>query len=451
MNLFPMDALSEADISDIVAKAGGLRAHPDADRRNLPGADFLVDRTLIELKLLDDEGFSKPARQAKLAKLFLAIDPGRPVVVLDPQNLSEADQRKYRSIVEGPLKNAVGKARDQLVQSRSELTDSDGSVLWIVNTGYMALDHDTLQEVVANRVRQDTSKIDGVIVSGCYFHSDGFDGVVLWTMTYVPINIGYNFTAFEKLQDSWNAFAERFMTDVVQGKQEAGKKLAVTDISFDVDGVRFVRPAPPLGQPSDFYVNGRPRANSSGIDDCPPVALIVPQLSITEHATVLAAIGATYGPLSSHERWCNHVKNAGKASQPTKPLVTVPVSAEAWLAWCCETGEHPSVDALRRYAHHRFTEQMTALLENARERKNGSVVLSSYMLAVTEEIGQDRANDVSHIAAVREHPDGDASIQPIVENLRIFHEHAVALAAAYALVEGKPAVLWQKKRKYLWA
>lgn len=450
MNLFPMFALSEADIAGIVAQAGGFRAHPDADRRELPGADFLVDRTLIELKLLDDEGFSKPARQSKLAKLFLALDPDRPVVVLDPQNLSETDQRKYRSIIEGPLKNAIGKARDQLVQSRSELTDSDGSVLWIVNTGYMALDHDTLQEVVANRVRQDTSKIDGVIVSGCYFHSDGFDGVVLWTMTYVPINIAYNFTAFERLQDSWNAFAERFMTEVVLGKQEAGKKLAVIDISFDVDGVRFVRPAPSLGQPSDFFVNGRPRANSSGIEECPPVALIVPKLSMTEHAMVLAAVGETDGPLSSYDRWCDHVTSASKAAKPTKPLVAIPVAAEGWLRWCQDTDEKPSLMALRSYAHHGFTEQMTALLSNSRERKKERVVLSSYILAVTEEIGQDRANDVSHIAAVREHPDGETSIRPIVENLRIFHEHAVALAAAYALVEGNQAVLWQKTRKYSW-
>lgn len=450
MNLFPMYALSEADIDGVVVGAGGSRAHPDADQRDLKSADFLIDDALIELKLLDDEGFSKPARQAKLAKLFLAVDPDRPVVVLDPRNLTTADQRKYRGIIEGPLKNAVSKARDQLVQSRSELLDSKGSVLWVVNNGYMALDHDTLQEVVANRVRQDTSNIDGVIVSGCYFHSDGFEGVVLWPITYVPINAGYNFTAFEELQDSWNAFAERFMTDVVLGKQAAGRKLAVSDVAFDIDGVRFVRPAPSFGQPSDFFINGRPHANSSGIEKCPPVALIVPGLTMADHAIVLAAVGATNGPLASYARWRDHVNEAGQAAEPTKPLVTIPVDAEAWLAWCRDTSETPSLTALRSFAHDGFTEQMTELLSSARERKEGGVVLSSYMLAVTEEIGQDRGNDVSHIAAVRERPNGEPFIRPLVENLRIFHEHAVALAAAYSFSEGKCAILWQKDRKYSW-
>lgn len=445
-----MYTLSEADIDGIVIEAGGSRAHPDADQRQLKSADFLIDNALIELKLLDDEGFSKPERQSKLAKLFLALNPERPVVALDSRNLTEADQRKYRGIVEGPLKSAVRKARNQLVQSRSEFLDTKGSVLWIVNNGYMSLDHDALQQVVANRVRQDTRNIDGVIVSGCYFHSDGFEGVVLWPITYVPINAGYNFAAFEKLQNSWNTFAERFMTDVVRGRQAAGRKLAVSDVAFDIDGVRFIRPAPSLGQLSDFFVNGRPRANSSGIEKCPPVALIVPGLTRADHAVVLAAVGATDGPLLSYERWLDHVKDAVQASKPTKPLVSIPVSAEAWLIWCRDTGEPPSLTALSNFAHDDFTRQMTALLSNAHERKEGSVVLSSYMLAVTEEIGQDRGNDVSHIAAVRERPDGEQFIKPVVENLRMFHEHAVALAAAYCFSEGKGAVLWQKDRKYSW-
>jgi hypothetical protein len=54
---------------------------------------------------------------------------------------------------------------------------------------------------------------------------------------------------------------------------------------------------------------------------------------------------------------------------------------------------------------------------------------------VTDEIGQDKANDLSHIAKVRRRIDGKPDIKPIVENLRIFHEHAVALASAYAVAE----------------
>jgi hypothetical protein len=58
------------------------------------------------------------------------------------------------------------------------------------------------------------------------------------------------------------------------------------------------------------------------------------------------------------------------------------------------------------------------------------------VLAVTEESGQDRANDVSEIAAVGERATEDPMIRPLAEKLRIFHEHAIALAAAYACVRG---------------
>lgn len=75
---------------------------------------------------------------------------------------------------------------------------------------------------------------------------------------------------------------------------------------------------------------------------------------------------------------------------------------------------------------------------------------SAYVLAVTQEIGQDQANDVSDIAFVREHSNGEPSIRPLAENLRIFHEHAVALAAAYAVREGVDVVQWNRNRRHGW-
>lgn len=451
MDPFPIRALTELDLDRIVEAAGGAKAHPDADRRDREGADYLVGTTLIELKMLDDEGFAKPERQARLAELFSAQEPDRPVVILDPDRLPEPERLKYRRIIEGPVKRAVAKARAQLIQSRAEIPDATGSVLWIVNNGYTALDHDTLEEIVANRVRQDTSHIDGVIVSGCYYHSDGFDSVFLWPCTYVPINAAYAFPEFDALQDAFQDFADEYMTALVQQEVPAGARLPVSDVTFDIDGVRYVRVAPPMGRPSDFYVHGRPRANSTGFEECPPVALIVPDLARAEHDLVRAAVGQVDGPLSSYEAWLEHVAEAAGAATPLKPLVAMPVRAVEWLEWCRAAGMAPSHAALRAYAHDQFTKPMFDLLSRARERKRDGLVLSSYVLVVTEEIGQDCANDVSHIALVRERPSGDPVIRPLVENLRIFHEHALALAAAYALSSGVGAVQWQKNRQYSWA
>jgi hypothetical protein len=117
-NLFPMQAICEADVETMVRDAGGARAHPDADSRDVVGADFLIRDAVIELKLLADQGFDKPERQAKLAKLFRAADPKRPVIVLDPHNLDQAGQRTYRGIVEGPIKWSSRAASSPILRGR---------------------------------------------------------------------------------------------------------------------------------------------------------------------------------------------------------------------------------------------------------------------------------------------------------------------------------------------
>lgn len=453
MNLFPMYSLTEAAIEKIINSTGGRRAHLDPKNHSLESlksADFILDDALIELKMLEDEGFSKPERQRKLAYLFRRSDRDRPVVVLDPTRLGDNEQTNYRNIVEGPIKSDIAKARKQLNQSRTEFPNVQGSILWILNNGYMALDHESLKGVVANRVRQDTSSIDGIIVSGCYFHSDGFEGPVLWPIDYIPINVGYNFGVFNSLLAKWNSFATSFMTDVIRGNQKDGHKLSVTDIVFDVDGITYVRPAPPLGEPSDFYINGRPRKNSSGIKECPPVAIVMPNLSRADHAVVFNVLSEPYGPLATYEKWQYHLAAAKQASNLKKPLVTIPILSEEWLKWCKETDQTPSMFTLQNYALDLFHDRIGNLIGEASERKADAVLLSSYMLAVTEEIGQDRANDVSHIFAVREFSNGETAVLPVAENLRIFQEHAIALAAAYCFLHGKDAVLWQKDTRYAW-
>jgi hypothetical protein len=93
---------------------------------------------------------------------------------------------------------------------------------------------------------------------------------------------------------------------------------------------------------------------------------------------------------------------------------------------------------------------MLAILDTARELKPGSIIPSIYVLAVTQEIGQDQANDVSDIAVVRERLTGDPIVRLIVENLRVYHEHAATLAAACALSESIDAILWSKNRRHGW-
>lgn len=96
--------LSEGeDIDFVIAEAGGRRAHPDSDRRALRNSDYVLGRSIIELKVLEEEErLDKPEAQAKIAELFGSLDPDKPVVVIDPARLTEQGERDYRSIMRGP-------------------------------------------------------------------------------------------------------------------------------------------------------------------------------------------------------------------------------------------------------------------------------------------------------------------------------------------------------------
>ena len=218
MNTFHIRPLTEQDLASMVAAAGGTVAHPDATRRQRKGADFVLQNAVIELKFLSEDGFLKTNRQHRLASLFREEGFEAPVVVLDRENLSVTGQRKYDRIIEGPIKTEVASARKQLKETRRERPDATLSVLWVVNNGYTQLNHEELLRLVVHRVKNDTRSIDGVIVGGCYFHSDGFDNIFLWPLAYVPIRL-VGFPGYDLLHGEWNRFAERFMTSPTSATQ----------------------------------------------------------------------------------------------------------------------------------------------------------------------------------------------------------------------------------------
>ncbi|MEN5231096.1 hypothetical protein [Brevundimonas naejangsanensis] len=451
MQAIQVRPLSEADIDYALEAAGGTRAHPDADRRTAVGADYKLGRALIELKALDEEGFSKPERQRKLAALFGEYEPRKPVVVLDRKRLEPVDQTRFDRIVEGPIKTAVGKASKQLKQSRSEHPDTDCTVLLIVNNGYTTLDQEALKNLVAHRVRQDTREIDAVVVAGAYYHSDGFDTFFLWPTDYVPINLDRPFAEFEKLREGWNQLANRFMTEMMIGESGAGlTKGPVVDTQFDVDGTTFIRPAPVLGRASDFYVHGRPRNNSTGLTVSPKIGVTFPLLSRREWERFSELLADRSQLSTSYEAWKRDEQEGREQSDPLKPFVTVPLTPNAFEQWCTGRGLDPSVGSIFECANDIFGHQARDMIVGATDRATCHVVPSRYVIAVTDIIGQDCANDVSEVLLVREQSNGESRIRSLLGPTRIIHEHAVGIAAAYAIREGVETVMWFKDQTYAW-
>jgi hypothetical protein len=451
VDTFRIQPLTENDIRTVVESCGGVVAHPDAHLRTQRGGDFIIEGAVIELKILDEDGLLKSERQVKLAKLFRDEGFTAPVVVLDRKNLSEEGKRAYDRIIEGPIKNAVASARQQLKQTRTERPETTLSVLWVLNNGYTALNHEELTALVAHRTRNDTSNIDGVIAGGCYFHSDGFDSFFLWPLEYVPLRLE-GFPGFDPLHAAWHSLAESFMSRVVTG--DLGRdpfKGPVVDTQFEIDQITYVKPAPPIGGASNFFPRGRPRKNSTGLTECPPVALTFPGLSQTEWTKFHQALPDEFELRDGYEAWLRHEQEAREEGLPLRPFVRVPITFDGWQDWCTKQKCSPGMSSIYHHANAVFQDCIQGIISSAREMKEGSLLPANYILAVTDEIGQDKANDLSHIAKIRERFEGKSDIKSIVEDLRIFHEHAIALASAYAVAEGLDAVMWTRKLRYAWA
>ncbi len=394
---------------------------------------------------------AKPERQLKVAALFRKYVEDRPVIVLDREKLPDKGQRDYDRILEGPIKTAVAKARRQLKQSRIEHHSANASVLLVINNGYTALDHESIKRMVAHRVRNDTSNIDGVVVAGCYFYSDTFDSYFLWPMDYVPINLAHPFRSFGILKREWDNFAETFMTDVVQGTLAPSTiKGPVVDTQFDHDGVTFVKPAPPMGIPSSFFRHGRLRQDSTGITKCPPVGVVFPEMDANEWERFSKAFGESGPIFDDYGHWQQERAAAVASGDVLKPCVPVAVTFGDWEDWRKSNDEPTESTSVFRYATDLFDKRVRETVTSAREQTPKSILPARYVLAITEEIGQDRANDISHVFVVRQIPGADPVVREIVTNARIFHEYAVAVAGAYAILDGIESVLWQKNLTYAW-
>lgn len=451
METFRIQPIDEHSVNEIMILAGGARAHPDADRRSQQGADYVLGDALIELKALDEEGMSKPERQRKLAELFRKYGDARPVVVVDRNRLPASGRREFDGILDRPLNGIVKKARRQLLQSRSEFGQATCSILMVLNNGYTALGHEALVELAARRARHDTREIDGVVVGGCYFYGDGLDSFFVWPLDYIPINASAPFRAFPELKRAWDIHAERTMTALVRGELpvDTGKG-PVVDIQFEVDGITYVKPAPPVGKPSEFYVRGRPRRGGFRGAGIPPVALTFPDMTTSEWKKFSEVLPSDPLLCGSYPEWRKHREKGFEAGSPLRPFVPIQVTTKGWAQWCTDNRQPRNAESLRQYANALFCEQVRTLLHAARERTPNSIVPARYVLVVTEEIGQDQANDLTRIGLVQAGTPDDLVVKEFVLDARVFHEYGLALAGAYALAEGVDCVMWQKDRRYAW-
>ena len=444
--------LSENVWTEIIESAGGRRAYERDDQQTTRNADYIIGEAVIELKVLEDDSLSKSERQEKLAHLFGELDSDRPVHVLDRNRLDVNQKRIYDRAMEGAIKKAVKSAKKQLAQTRIDFTETKRSILLLVNNSNTALDHTEILDLVGRRVKNDTKKIDGIVVAGAYLHSDGFDAFALWPIDYVPIHLDNSFPEYKALRTAFHGYAERAMTEAIfNGNSEELTKGPMLDTGFNFDEKTFVKPAPPLGKISDFYINGRPRQNSTGMETSPVVGVAFPNINRSDWKRFREYMPDDHTLGDVFEDWLAERELATSEQTLLKPLVPMAVNFDDCVQSLDDNAPATNFNSLCHYAHSLYEKAIRSVIQNARDISNAKIIPTRYILAETEIIGQDQANDVSHIYLIEERLSGETNTKPLVKNARIFHEHACTLAASYAVKHGVTLLYWRKIMTYAWS
>jgi len=433
-------AIAEEDFDKVIISAGGTRIAEEGS------ADYRLNEAIIELKLVSEEGFEKTERQRKLANLFRKSQPKNPVVVIDPTQLNEGDLREYYRIVETPIKNACKKASKQLQATASRFSPQPVRVMVILNIGYTLLSADEFKDVSLKCVLNDTNGVDWVVCGGIYLYSDKFDNFVIEPFESFPINLGCCFPSSDTLSMSWGAFMGKLMTEVIcKPEQFENGRMPVIDLKFDLDGIRYIKPAPAM-PPSGFWPEGvAPRENTSGINNCPPVARTFPALSDSEWNRFKTAMPSSARLKDKYKSWIeSYPEETIESHDPLKPLVLVDVRIEDFERWIKKPKKHWEFSDVANFSSQVLHQRATQLLGEAKDKEQTKVLPLDYIHFVLTEVGNDKANDFASIYYVSEMP-GFERQEPVIENVRIFYEYGMAVSAAYAIKRNVGAILFTKK------
>ena len=447
---FPLAKLTEDDFDGIFEKVGGVRIAEGSDNT----ADYRIENAVLELKFLEAEGVHSPIRQKKLAELFRPTQPDRPVVVLDDGLLDNEETHTYRQIYKGTIQSHIRKAKKQLKKSRLAHPDTEISILFFHNIGFSSMSQDDLLELIKVRVRNDASSIDGVAVSGSYTISDGFNGQAFMHFQYEPLSdLG---EGFQSTMDGIHSalFAQQMMgvNSAIRGEVETSDASDPrTDVVFDHDGIRYVRPAPLLGGSANMFPGGRPRIKAepkdSGVEHQSP--RIVPKLSreqwnqLNQEGMILEG--------GSYEEWTSIQRSRVETSTPLAQVVAMPVDLGAFKSWCATEQQPPVLaQSLGEFATKKFNDSFADILRNRQEFVENGVRPRRYLLVCTEMIGQAESNDVSHILEAIEKGDEYPYVSEIITNMRVCLNEALCIAAAIAIQRGLDSVLWYENKSYAW-
>lgn len=446
-----INRIKEADFDKIINNAGGVRINPHNINSNSKNADYKLNESILELKLICEDGLRKIKRQGKIGDLFSKNQKDKPVVILDTNLLSKEQEIQYYNLLKRPIQTAVKKAAKQLKETSREYQNNVTKVVIILNDGYSSLSMDEFERLVSISVRNDTSNIDYAIAGGLYYFSDRIDSYFISRFELIPVNINYHFPSFELLYNAWNDWIEEYMTLLIKGEQILDEtKLPVIDYCFQINNIEYVKPCPPIGKKSEFWPEGvRPRSNSTGIEKCPAVAICYPKLTFNNWKKFKNKYTYLSELKNSFSSWCSDTKlkesNNGELLQP---FVTVDIDFDEFVSWNKDF-EKINFLLLCKFATDQFQQRVTRICDEAIDITKSNIIFPRYIFLETKEIGQDISHDMSSIYLINELHLFQEDLK-IFQDKKIFFEYALVLASAYAIKYEVDRVIYGRDQKYRW-
>jgi hypothetical protein len=326
---------------------------------------------------------------------------------------------------------------DIIVDKKYKILSDFVSSLLVINTGYSSLFMDDFEKIVTKIAKNDSKSIDYVIIAGAYFYGDGFDFYSFFPFELVKINSNSKdeFKSFNILRDKWELFTDNIMTEMIVPKKTNRERKRINyDFEYERSGKYYIQPTPLIGKKSEYFINGRLRKNTSGINTCPPVGKTFPYLSKNNWILAKKSLLDNFHLEESPEDYKNKINTI----EPEIKMPIVPIDIDYLLfKKHCELNDiNETFNELCLYANKIFQKQLEKIHNSIINLDENKIIPIKYILLQVKEIGQDKKFDISSIYKVNnEIMTGDEKREIIFENERIFFEYASILAEYVNIVE----------------
>lgn len=449
MDYFKILKIVEEDIDEIVEASGGFSI-PTRDKDEKKTADYILNESIIELKLIEEEGLNKKTRQNKLKDLFEQNQLDKPTVIIDKKLLNEEELVKFYRILEGPIKKRLQKSSKQLKNTVADLYPGKLKISMIINVGYSSLDMEDFKKVAIKIAKNDTKNIDYLIIGGVYFYGDEFDFYSFFPFDLIKIQDTNEFESFDILRDQWNILSEKIMTEMIMPQESNRTRKTIDyDIEFERDNKYYVKLTPLIGKKSDFYINGRPRKNTTGINQCPPVAKTFPYLQHRDWKKLKDILLDEYELQESYIQYCDLIKD-DKGSL-IMPIVPINISYNSFFDYCRDNNYSYTFQNLCIFATEVFQNKITTIHKSIINLNMNKILPVEYIYLYVEEIGQDKKFDISSLYHIKYSSIKNKYESTIIfENERIFFEYSSILASSYAVKYKTDIVCYEINKDFAW-